>query len=102
MNGTPHTCFKMALVFSDILEYSLGILLLFHFLKGSHHFKQENVCAHQFSKWWWLRPWGSSVEEGLCSGEIASQGRRQACKSKIGLQGPVGTQIPLAKCKVKS
>lgn len=46
MNGTPHTCFKMALVFSDILEYSLGILLLFHFLKGSHHFKQENMCVH--------------------------------------------------------
>ena len=46
MNGTPHTYFKMALVFSDILDYSRGIFIPFHFLKGSHHFKQENIGVH--------------------------------------------------------
>lgn len=46
MNGTPHTCFKMALVLSFISGYSPGIPLLFHFLKGYHTLKKDNGCVH--------------------------------------------------------
>ena len=46
MNGTPHTGFKMALLFSDILEYSLGILVLFHFLKESITLNKKIMCVH--------------------------------------------------------
>lgn len=66
---------------------------LFHFLKGYHHFKKEDECVHtSFLSEVGLGPADRVMERGTLQWDVASQCRRQACKSTIAIQHPVSKQ----------